>query len=271
MAHYYVAYAIGFLLMVWGLSVSELQFFLSSLYYISARSFSFEIHQGLENAPFGQAKVCLPEEEVSNTLSVLWNPTKVINPWIHQIIRKSVLEVGTCRNSQDVMTYFYLVDYKSAFSTIKCSSHILVDKVLQMWGVVSSAHLFCHRNTRRMDSQEVGEELSVNLCPLPDPSQDPENLLKESKEDHLKGFSDFTCLPLSRWERAVIFWSDVIKPSCWSIRRLGKPTLGRPEPQITFSPCLFICFYHLGLFKPAIKKCYGQSDQANLGSSADKV
>lgn len=84
--------------------------------------------------------------------------------------------------------------------------------------VVSSAPLFCHRNTRRMDSQEVGEELSVNLCPLPDPSQDPVNLLKESKEDHPKGFSDVTCLPLSRWERAVIFWTDMIKPSCWRFR-----------------------------------------------------
>lgn len=61
LAHY-VAHTIGFLLMVWGRSVSELQLCLSSLYYCLCQIIFFWNSSRFEYAPFGQAKVCLPEE-----------------------------------------------------------------------------------------------------------------------------------------------------------------------------------------------------------------
>lgn len=78
LAHYYFAYAIGFLLMGCSLYVSELSQL--TFFFVSARLFSFEIHQGLEMLKLASPRLGSLKNKSQTHFRFLWNPTKVINP-----------------------------------------------------------------------------------------------------------------------------------------------------------------------------------------------
>lgn len=53
--------------------------------------FSFEIHQVWNMLNLARPGFVSLKNKSQNTNSVLWNPTKVINPWTHEIIRQSIM------------------------------------------------------------------------------------------------------------------------------------------------------------------------------------